>query len=104
MTFSKTYKWRLKKRLPSRCIVDEDGCWLWQGSLHTRGQPVMRHHDKYYYVSRVVAMLYLGMEIDSELCVLHKCDVQRCINPDHLYLGTQQDNMRDRWHGHVGNV
>ncbi len=43
---------------------------------------------------RVAWMLYRG-EIPPGLCVLHRCDVRWCVNPNHLFLGTHQDNMSD---------
>jgi hypothetical protein len=55
-------------------------------NIHFRGKIVNAH--------RVVWTLAYG-EIPPRLCVLHKCDNTRCINPDHLELGTQKKNMRD---------
>ena len=40
-------------------------------------------------------MIYKGI-VPENMCVLHTCDNRVCINPGHLFLGTQQDNIRDR--------
>jgi hypothetical protein len=50
---------------------------------------------KKYYVHRLAAHLWLGLDLDSRVCVLHRCDNPPCFNPDHLFLGTQSDNLRD---------
>jgi hypothetical protein len=45
---------------------------------------------------RVSASIWKGFDLQSSLCVLHKCDNPRCINPDHLFIGTRLVNNRDR--------
>ena len=77
--------------------VDKSGeCWLWQGATYCRmhygclgiGGRTTRAH-------RFSWELHNG-PIPDGLCVLHRCDVPRCVNPDHLFLGTKLDNMKDR--------
>ena len=85
--------------------VTESGCWLWfrccstsdgkpsYGSIRvkdSKGKPrTMNAH-------KLAWLLYRG-NVPSGKFVLHKCDVKCCVNPNHLYLGTQKDNMRDYW-------
>jgi hypothetical protein len=67
-------------------------CWLWTGALRNGygrfGSP------PYRYAHRVAWELTNGSP--GDLKVLHKCDNPKCVRPDHLFLGTQRDNIRDR--------
>lgn len=76
---------------------DDDACWFWRGALGGGGRAygVVQIDGKRYYAHRVAYELFVG-PIPSGLHVLHRCDVPRCINPTHLFLGTQVDNNADR--------
>ena len=70
-----------------------DGCWLWVGSINhrygwlvVRGRKVRAHRFSYE--------LAYGL-IPVGLLVLHRCDNPPCVRPDHLFVGTQTDNMQD---------
>ncbi len=72
-------------------------CWNWQGALNEKGYGLFKVGGKYGVAAkthRVVWKMLVG-SIPINMCVLHKCDNRRCVNPDHLYLGTHQDNMND---------
>lgn len=76
-------------------IVDTvTGCWIWQRWIR-HGYGAISVNDKSIRAHRFSWELFRG-PIPCGLCVLHKCDVPRCVNPDHLVLGTQQENMSDR--------
>jgi hypothetical protein len=79
--------------IKSKCIIDANGCWLWQGGLvHGYGKTSI--NNKTQRVHRVVYELVMG-QISDDTNVLHKCDVRHCCNPEHLWLGTHYDNRKD---------
>lgn len=83
-----------------RVVITETGCYEWgaqrghheYGLLSARQRAVLGVGQKAH---RAAAKLALGDAFDPELHVLHRCDNPPCINPEHLWQGTQQDNMRD---------
>jgi hypothetical protein len=83
------------------------GCWLWEGSTDRGGYGwVMGMGERKAH--RVSWVIHFGV-IPDELFVLHKCDNPSCVNPEHLYLGTHLDNVRDakerkRYRGAVGDA
>lgn len=72
------------------------GCWLWLGGRdgYRRYGYFSPRYQGELYAHRVSWLIHRG-PIASGLRVCHKCDVTLCVNPDHLFLGTQQDNMDD---------
>lgn len=73
-----------------------ENCWIWigggsgprgqYGGFNRKGKKVKAHRLSY-------EMAYGA--IDSDICVLHKCDNPRCVRPDHLFLGNRRDNSHD---------
>jgi hypothetical protein len=74
--------------------VTECGCWIWTGSTQVRGYGEIISNGKKIYAHRASYTVYKG-DIPKGMYVCHKCDTVSCVNPDHLFLGTQRDNMHD---------
>lgn len=71
-----------------------EGCWNWEGGLVCGYGQFAPRHGKNVRAHRFSYELYRG-EIPTGMCVLHRCDNPRCVNPGHLFLGTNLDNTRD---------
>lgn len=78
-------------------VKKSDTCWLWIGSTRPNGYGRMEvsRENKTYATHRFSWELHNGV-IPDGLFVLHKCDIPLCVNPNHLFLGTQNTNMKDR--------
>jgi hypothetical protein len=74
-------------------VVKTDTCWLWTGRKNKKGYGTIKVDGRSWTTHRL--SYYLETGVNPALYVLHHCDVRNCVNPAHLYAGTQTDNMRD---------
>lgn len=75
-------------------VVQQDGCWDWRGTFNSNGYAYVHSGGVSGPASRVSWRLRHG-EIPPGLAVCHRCDNPRRTRPDHLFLGTQRENVRD---------
>lgn len=76
-------------------VGDNTECWLWTYGFSDNGYGKLKWNGKFVGAHRISFMIHHGPILNG-LVVRHTCDVKNCVNPNHLVVGTQKDNMIDR--------
>lgn len=95
---TRTYNrsWTDLSRISSKYKIDENGCWIWQAGMYGCGYGKFSLNGKNTNAHRASFIIHNG-SFDFSKMVLHKCDVKKCINPDHLYIGDKSQNAKDAY-------
>lgn len=85
---------KLRRRFWSK-VNKSDGCWEWKASFGFRDYGKFKIKSTYIAAHRVSYYITNGV-FNESLLVCHTCDNPKCVRPDHLFLGTISDNVRDK--------
>lgn len=88
------YKKKFLDTVMKFSYVDDNGCWRWVGYKSKMGYGYIKYMGKTTTAHRAAYMALVG-DFDTSLEVCHACDVPDCVNPNHLFLGTHYENMKD---------
>src|SRR5580692_9233343 len=85
--------------LKANCTITVYECWLWNGAV-ANGYASLRRGGVHYKGHRLAYQLAKG-ELPDDILLRHRCNRKRCINPEHLIVGTQSENMQDHFRANL---
>jgi len=84
----------IEEKFHNNYVIDDNGCWLWTGSIEGYGYGTFYHENKLHR-AHVFSLELDGRPVPKGMHGCHHCDVPSCVNPKHLYVGTPQQNVDD---------
>lgn len=87
------HEWR--ERFFSKIEKLEGGCWIWKGPVRPNGYGYFCGRRDQKFSAHRRCYEYLVGKIPPGMVLCHRCDNVRCVNPDHLFPGSQKQNIRD---------
>ena len=94
-SFKLGYRGTPEERFERKFSKESNGCWIWTAARSQDNYGHFFFEGKILKSHKVSFLLYRG-RVPKGKCVLHICDNSLCVNPNHLYIGTQIDNIADR--------
>lgn len=89
------YEKQVLKRIIKKIKIDDGTeCWIWTGAKGAGGYGNTYYNGKYVNSHRLMYQIFIG-KVPKDKHVCHTCDNKLCINPEHLFVGTQKDNHDD---------
>lgn len=88
------YDQDMRNKMMRSVEINENGCWIWKKAKNVQGYGHFPYKRKVLLAHRASWMIFVG-QLDVDILVCHKCDNPSCCNPDHLFLGTDKDNILD---------
>ena len=84
----------IRNRFEAKYVKVSSGCWEWIAGRTEDGYGYFRDGKRGVRAHRFSYELYIG-KIPDGMLVLHRCNNRKCVNPEHIYIGTQAENIRD---------
>lgn len=85
-------------RWKKKTLITPEGCWRYLGTCHRDGHAMVQWNGRPWYLSRIIAHIFHGLNLKSKNQQgNHKpeCKFVDCWNPNHIYVGTQSENIGD---------